>query len=593
MTQDVVVRRRSQDRRFQERRFRQRGRAVALAGRRPRARTARSWLATTGRHGRPWFLAAAAADLLAGGGTVGVGWFLAGLITGGLRGGAEVTGQAGELSGLAVCGAVVAVSLFTADRLAAAGARRVEARIRARLLDTLLGADGSAERVTPGSAVTALADQVPRLGEYFRGYQRAAVAAVAVPALILAAAFPAAWVVGVLLMLALPIVPVNMAVTGLGAEELSRRQLRQIDRLSRQVLERLQAMSTLRALGALGTQRRVVARAAAELAARTSAVLRVAFLASTALEWVSTFAIGMVAMYTGATLLGYVHVPLLPVRLGDRQGVFALLLAPEFFLPLRRFAAAYHQRQDAVAAAEPIASLLDPPAGAPALDGATARRAVWSDRAPRVVLDRATVRFGGRSRAALSGIDLVIPAGHVLGVAGPSGAGKSTLLRVAGGWLAPDEGRCLVEDTPATDAPRALLLGQRPYLFAGTLADNLTLGGQGISRTRLWEAIELAQLTRVVDGLPDGLDTVLGERGWGLSGGEAQRVAIARGFLSTARFLIVDEPTAHLDAATENALIEPLRRLLHGRTALVASHSAAVLAVADHVVEIREGLLHG
>ena len=160
-----------------------------------------------------------------------------------------------------------------------------------------------------------------------------------------------------LLALATPIVPVNMAVTGLGAEAVSRRQMHQVAQLSGQVLERLQAMSTLRALGAIGHQRRLVERAATELAQRTAAVLRVAFLASSALEWVSTFAIGLVAMYVGATLLGYVQVPLLPAHLGAQAGVFVLLLAPAYFAPLRSFAAAYHQRQEALAAAEILAPL--------------------------------------------------------------------------------------------------------------------------------------------------------------------------------------------------------------------------------------------
>ena len=167
-------------------------------------------------------------------------------------------------------------------------------------------------------------------------YQRRAVTACLAPAVILTVIFPASWVVAALLALATPIVPINMAVTGLGAEAVSRRQMHQVAQLSGQVLERLQAMSTLRALGAIGHQRRLVERAASELAHRTAAVLRIAFLASSALEWVSTFAIGLVAMYVGATLLGYVRVPLLPVHLGAQAGVFVLLLAPAYFAPLRR-----------------------------------------------------------------------------------------------------------------------------------------------------------------------------------------------------------------------------------------------------------------
>ena len=392
-----------------------------------------------------------------------------------------------------------------------------------------------------------------------------------------------------------------MAVTGLGAEAVSRRQMHQVAQLSGQVLERLQAMSTLRALGAIGHQRRLVERAATELAHRTAAVLRIAFLASSALEWVSTFAIGMVAMYVGATLLGYIRFPMLPVHLGAQAGVFVLLLAPAYFAPLRRFAAAYHQRQEALAAAGILAPLsrratADAGPGAAAANGpgTTGRSpAPTSSPAPDVALQGVTVRFTVRSRPALGDVSVFVPPGTVLGVRGPSGSGKSTLLKVAGGWLRPSEGRALVGGVPATGAGRALLIGQHPYLFSGTLADNIVLGQPGASRSRVWEAIEAAQLTSLLDRLPDGLDTVLGERGWSISGGEAQRVALARAFLSDAGFVLVDEPTAHLDAATEAALIEPLTRLVQGRTTLVASHSDVVLGIADRVIDLDGGRIRG
>ena len=219
-----------------------------------------------------------------------------------------------------------------------------------------------------------------------------------------------------------------------------------------------------------------------------------------------------------------------------------------------------------------------------------------SRSAPGVALQGVTVRFAGRSRPALSDVSVFVPPRTVLGVAGPSGSGKSTLLKVAGGWLRPSEGRVLIDGAPAagdSGSARALLIGQHPYLFSGTLADNIALGQPGASRSRIWAAIEAAQLTSLLGRLPDGLDTVLGERGWSISGGEAQRVALARAFLSDAGFVLVDEPTAHLDAATEAALIEPLARLLQGRTALVASHSDAVLGIADRVIDLDGGRIRG
>ncbi|HEX3335843.1 MAG TPA: ATP-binding cassette domain-containing protein [Jatrophihabitans sp.] len=550
-------------------------------------RAARSWLAAARRHGRAWFVAAGVADLLAAAATVLSCWNIATLIVAGI-GLRHPGGLGGAVVGVGLGALVAALAALTAARLAEAGAIRVEAAVRAGLLKVLLLGDPEDESVTPAVAATAVMDQLPRIGAYFRGFARAALAIVTVPVVVLVAVFPASWVVGALLLVSLPIVPINMAVTGLGATEVSRRQMTQIGELSGQVLERLQAASTLRALGAIEHQRRVVERAARELARRTMAVLRIAFLASTALEWVSTFGIGLVAMYTGATLLGYVHAAPLPVGIAPRSAVFVLLLAPEFFLPLRRFAAAYHQGQEAIAAAEVLGPLTEARPIAPA-----ARYTTWTRTPPRVELRDVSVRYPTRSAPALRGVTLTVPSGNVFGLAGASGSGKSTLLRVAGGWLAPTHGSVRLDLRPPDLAGRALLIAQRPYLFPGTLAENLALGRPGLSAARMWEALGRAQLTRVVRSLPAGLETVLGERGWGLSAGEAQRISIARAFLSDATFLIVDEPTAHLDRDTERGLIEPLRELLRGRTALVASHSDAVLELADYVISVDDGHVHG
>jgi ATP-binding cassette, subfamily C, bacterial CydD len=577
------------------------------------AREGKRWLAALGRPGRLFFLVSGLADLAATAGTVIMSWYIAALIVAGVAGVAGTAaghGLAGDVLGVAAGGLLRAAGAFAADRLAAAGAGRAEASARDTVLDALVLGDPADEQMSAGAAVAAVSEQLPRLGDHFHDYQRRAITACLAPAVILAVIFPASWVVGVLLALATPIVPINMAVTGLGAEAVSRRQMHQVAQLSGQVLERLQAMSTLRALGAIDHQRRLVERAATELAHRTTAVLRIAFLASSALEWVSTFGIGLVAMYVGATLLGYVRVPLLPFHLGAQAGVFVLLLAPAYFAPLRRFAAAYHQRQEALAAAEILAPLsrrataaaghagtmaaADPVTAVTGSAGHTATPAARS--APGVALHGVTVRFAGRPRPALCAVSVFVPPRTVLGVAGPSGAGKSTLLRVAGGWLRPSEGRVLVDGAPAAGeagSARALLIGQHPYLFSGTLADNIALGQPGASRSRIWAAVEAAQLTSLLGRLPDGLDTVLGERGWSISGGEAQRVALARAFLSDAGFVLVDEPTAHLDVATEAALLEPLARLLRGRTALVASHSDAVLGLADRVIGLDGGRIRG
>ena len=456
------------------------------------AREAKRWLAAQGRPGRRFFLAAGLADVAATAGTVILSWYVAALIVTGVAaggvGGLAGHGLAGDVLGVVAGGFLRAAGAFAADRLAAAGAGRAEARARDAILAALVLGDPADEQVSAGAAVAAISEQLPRLGDHFHDYQRRAITASMAPAVILAVIFPASWVVGALLALATPIVPVNMAVTGLGAEAVSRRQMHQVAQLSGQVLERLQAMSTLRALGAIGHQRRLVERAATELAHRTAAVLRIAFLASSALEWVSTFAIGMVAMYVGATLLGYVRAPLLPSHLSAQAGVFVLLLAPAYFAPLRRFAAAYHQRQEALAAAEILAPLsrratADAESGArPWLPGpGTAGRG----RHPRPVPRRTSRCRASRSasRAARG------PRSAMSASSCRRGASSASPVPLARGsppcskWPEAGCGPAKARRSSARYRPPGILgLAGRcssasiPYLFSGTLADNIALG---------------------------------------------------------------------------------------------------------------------
>jgi ATP-binding cassette subfamily C protein CydD len=310
--------------------------------------------------------------------------------------------------------------------------------------------------------------------------------------------------------------------------------------------------------------------------------------------------------------MGFMHVPFLPGQLSLRAGFFMLLLGAPYFAPLRSFAAAYHDRADAQAAAEVLIPLLgedvpqDPEAGEPprtvAHAAASADPAGGGDTGRvhpvRVELRGVSVHYPGRVTPALEHVTLTVPGGRVLGVVGPSGAGKSTLLSLVGGSLPPTSGSVLVDGREPTGVPAAqrrslaAWLGQRPYLFPATLAENIALGRPDASRDRIAGAAEAARLGPLLARLPQGLDTLLGERGWGLSGGEAQRVAIARAFLSRAPLLLLDEPTAHLDATTEDALIESLRVLAAGRTVLVSAHSTAVLRICDSVVELDQGHCH-
>ena len=474
---------------------------------------------------------------------------------------------------------------YAAARLAVGGALAVEQQLRARLLQRLLAGAGAS--LGSAAQATAVMDEVERVGAYAERYQPARVAATLVPLVLLAAVFPLSWVVGVLLVLCAPLPPVNLSIVGMGTAAVARRRGEELRHLSGYFLDRLRGLATLRALGAESAELERVRAATARLAESSMAVLRVAFVSAAVLEAIVTVAVAVVAIYIGLTLLGYVQFPGLPSHMSLRTGLFLLMVTPLYFQPVRMLAAAYHERADALAAIDALDPLLDADATP------TARGAESLPGPPAVEVADLRVSFAGRELPALDDVSLAVAPGEVIGVTGVSGAGKSTLLRVLAGDLEPSGGTVLLDGSPPTALERSEItwLGQRPYLFPGTLADNIALGRPDAHELQVLQAALAAGLGEVLARLPGGLETPVGEYGWGLSGGEAHRVALARTFVKGAPLLLLDEPTAHLDAASELGIIDIIRRLAKSATTVVASHSPALLAACDRVITLDRGRL--
>jgi ATP-binding cassette, subfamily C, bacterial CydD len=479
--------------------------------------------------------------------------------------------------------AVRAGAGYVAARLAVDGALAVERELRARLLDRLLSGAGSS--LGSAAQATAVMDEVERVGAYAERYQPARVAAALVPLVLLAAVFPVSWPVGVLLVLCAPLPPVNLSIVGMGTAAVARRHGEELRHLSGYFLDRLRGLATLRALGAERAELARVKGASERLSESSMAVLRVAFVSAAVLEAIVTVAVAVVAIYIGLMLLGYMDVPGLPSQMSLRTGLFLLMVTPLYFQPVRTLAAAYHERADALAAIEALDPLLDADA-TPTTRGA---RSLLGP--PAVEVADLSVVFPDRELPALDGVRLAIEPGELIGVTGASGAGKSTLLRVLGGDLEPSRGTVLLDGVPPSGLERSATtwLGQRPYLFGGTLADNIALGGPEAHELQVLHAALAAGLGDVLTRLPDGVETPVGETGWGLSGGEAHRVALARTFLKRAPLLLLDEPTAHLDATSEAGIIDVIRRVARNATTVVASHSPALLAACDRVITLDRG----
>jgi ATP-binding cassette, subfamily C, bacterial CydD len=558
----------------------------------------RRWLAEQAAAARAAGLAAAVAGTGMGLLQIAQAWLIASAI-------ASVA--AGGLPFEAVTALVAVVAGRSAlawvwDAAGAAAAARVKADLRGRLYRHVAGlGPGFVAGRGSGSLSAALMEEVEALDGYVARYRPQAFVAAAVPVAILAAVFPVDWVAGALLALSAPIVPLLMAVAGAGAASESQRQFQALARMSGHFLDRLQGLVTLRLLGRAEAELASVGQVADEFRRRTMSVLRLAFLSSAVLEFFTAVAIAMIAIYVGFAFLGWISFGPAP-EMTLRSGLFVLLLAPEFFQPLRQLSAFYHDRAAAMGAARELMPILaaTPHAQAtgPGLRPLPASPAASRPSPPPgpagLRLEDVHVTHAGRAPA-LRGVSFAVSPGEHVALVGPSGSGKTTVLNLLLGFVPPERGRALIGGTPVGLLDDAALrrlvtwVGQTRHLFEGTLRDNIRLGAPDASDAEIWRAAALAHVADFAAALPGGLDTQLGERGFGLSGGQVQRVALARAFLSPAPILLMDEPTASLDAGNEALVLDSLTRLAEGRTVLVATHSPAVAAWADRAVRLDGG----
>ena len=462
-----------------------------------------------------------------------------------------------------------------ARRAAQAGARAasdVKARARHDAVTSVLG-----RRVTGGEALAAVVEGVEALDGHVARFEPAKLAAAVAPLLIIAAIAVATPVAAAVLLATLVPFGLVMALAGGAAAEESRRQFLALERLSSLFLDRVRTLPVVLAFQAEGAVTRDLTIAADDLARRTIRVLRVAFLSSGALEFFAALSVALVAVYCGFNLLRLLPFPV-PEQLDLKRAFFALALAPEVYAPLRRLAAAYHDRQAAEAAALTLAAL---PAPAPTPPAAT------FDAAPAIRFQAVSVTYD--EVPVLDGFDLDIASGEVVALLGPSGSGKTTLLNLLLGLAPLSGGELLVGDRRLSHlgsfAASVAWAEQAPVILPGTLADNLALAHDAASRDDLERAARAVGLDAVLDGR-GGLDAPLDERGAGLSGGERRRLGLARAMLKPAPILLLDEPTADLDAASEQALLPILRAAAKGRTTLIATHSETVAALADRVVRL-------
>ncbi len=466
--------------------------------------------------------------------------------------------------------------------MAMAASAQVKAEVR-RMLRARFMALGSGfiNQQRSGDVATLLVEGVDALDHYYVTYLPQMAVGTFLPIAILAFVLPADWVSAIILCIGAPLIPIFMIIIGRGTEQLNQTQWRRLALMSAHFFDVIEGLTTLKLFGASRDAAGLIGRMSDDYRLATMRVLRVAFLSSLVLEFFTTLGVAMIAVFVGFRLY-YGDLHFLP-------GFFVLLLAPEFFRPLRAMGTQYHARMEAIAAADRIVAVMETqePVESLGIVPAPSRMGLISCE---------NVHFAYREdEPALTSFSLAIQPGERLALVGPSGSGKSTLARLLLGLARPDSGRILVDGTDlATIAPetwftRVSWMPQRPTLFAGTIAENIRLGHPEASKEAVIRAAKAAEADKFISRLPQDYETVIGERGQGLSGGEIRRIALARALLKPAELLILDEAEASLDPETAVLIRDAISRLPREVTILIIAHRLDSAEAADRILVMQDG----
>jgi ATP-binding cassette, subfamily C, bacterial CydD len=514
---------------------------------------------------------------------------------------AHALASAAQGSGLiALRGTVIALLVVLAGRAAAAWAAEATAMRAAAVVKSGLRRELArhALRLGPswltgqqaGELTTLATKGLDALDAYFARYLPAALLGVIVPLAVLARVTAADWISGLIIAGTLPLIPVFAALVGMHTKERTERQWRLLARLGGHFLDVVEGLPTLKMLGRAKVQADAIKAVTGEHRTATMAALRVTFLSALVLELAAALATALVAVEVGLRLLAG--------HLSYDTALLVLLLTPEAYLPLRNLGAQFHASAEGTAAACRVLQVLDTPLPRPRpTDQRTAPVPVPDPTARPIEVEAVTVRYPGRSEPALLDVTATIEAGEFVAVAGASGAGKSTLLALLLLFTEPTSGRIaiggadLAELAAADWRRRIAWVPQRPYLFAGTVAENIALGDSRAGPDAIARAARLAGADEFIAGLPGGYAARLGERALSLSAGQRQRLALARAFLRDAPLLLLDEPTAHLDPVTAAEIAAVVDVLAAGRTVLLVTHNARQFARADRVLNLDHGRL--
>ena len=433
-----------------------------------------------------------------------------------------------------------------------------------------------------GELTTAAVEGIEALDAYYSQYLPQLVITTLIPISILLVVFPLDLLSAVVMLITAPLIPFFMIMIGKGAEIVTKRQYQTLSRLSAHFLDSLQGLTTLKLFGQSKAHARNIAKVSDQFRDVTLQVLRITFLSALALELLATISTALIAVEIGLRLLY--------ARMAFQEAFFILILAPEFYLPLRMLGARFHAGMSGTTAAKRIFEILDLPVTNDQ-EPATSARPV--EELSSIEFENVSYTYPDEKTPALADLNLQIKTGQQIALVGASGAGKSTLANLLLEFIQPTDGKITAHYGRQTTnyELRGLIawVPQRPYLFNDSISANIRIGKPDATEAEVSAAAKAAYLDEFIASLPDQYETMIGEGGARLSGGQAQRLALARAFLKDAPILILDEPTSSLDPETESLLEESTRRLMHGRTVITIAHRLNTIFQADRIIVLEEG----
>ena len=473
---------------------------------------------------------------------------------------------------------------WISEKTAASAAATLKQRIRSKVLKMLLDTPPTNRPGSTASLAETVIHGVDSLESYFTRFIPHLLLAAAVPPLIFVFAAPVEWRSSLVLLFSAPFIPLFMVLIGKGAQRLNRNQWSRLSQMSGHLLDLIRGLPDIRICSAVKREAEAVARVSEQYRLSTMGVLRVAFLSAFTLEFFSTVGTAVIAVIIGFRLLGG--------SLELRHGLFILLLAPEFYLPLRTLGISYHSRMQGVAAAEKLLPLLNL---APESCGQTDFKPLPA--APFHLACQDLCFSYAETRGELFDVSMELMPGIITAVVGASGSGKSTLASLLAGLSRPRSGIVTLNGVNLADLDQDQLrqkiawVHQKPFFFNGTIRENLTIGLPEQGESALLEALTAANAHDFVAQLPGGVDSNLGDRGAGLSGGELRRLALARVFLRSPAIIILDEPTAGLDSRNEQLVCQAIKTLANGRAIMLISHREETVKWADRRYRLSGGRL--